>query len=112
MGWLSSHPSSVPSSWESEPKVLEVGWSRVSDFKAAYRCGRLDLEWWKAPNEWSVVGMEDECAELQGILASRHYSFLKGRDGLAWSPNPKGVFTIASGYWELLNRGLEEGEVN
>lgn len=55
----------------------------MSDFKAAYKCGWLELERWKDPNEWSVVGLEEECAELQGILVSRHCSGIKGRDGLA-----------------------------
>lgn len=69
----------------------------MRDFKVVYRCGCLELEWWKAPNEWSIAGMDEECAKMYGILASRHCSSLKGRDRLAWSPNPKGVFTISSG---------------
>lgn len=56
--------------------------------------------------------MEEECADLQGIMVSRHYSALKGRDGLAWFPNPKGIFTVASGYREILNQRLEGREVH
>lgn len=65
-----------------------------------------------APNEWPVAGMDEECAKLHGILVSRHYSSLKGRDKLACSLNPKGVFTVASGYQELLSRRLEGREVH
>ncbi|XP_059067738.1 uncharacterized protein LOC131858505 [Cryptomeria japonica] len=70
------------------------------------------MERWKDLNEWSVAVMEEDCAELQGILASKHCSGIKGRDGIAWSPNPKRVFTVASGYRELLNRRLEGREVH
>lgn len=74
----------------------------MSDFKVTYRCGWLEMERWKVPSEWPVVEMEEECAELQGILVSRHCSSIKSRDGLAWLPNPKGIYTMASGYRELV----------
>lgn len=70
----------------------------MSDFKVVYKCGHLELEWWKDANEWSIASMDEECAEIYGILPSRHCSSLKGRDRLAWSLNPKGIFTISSGY--------------
>lgn len=69
----------------------------MSDFKSGYRCGQLEMVQWKVPNEWSVFGLEEDYAELHGILASRHNSPLKDRDRLVWSPNLKGVFTISSG---------------
>lgn len=78
-------------------RFLEAGWSRVRDFKVVYRCRHLELEQWKTPNEWSIADMDEECVELYSILA--------------WSSNPKDVFTVASGYQELLSRIFEGREV-
>lgn len=84
----------------------------MSDFKYVYRRGQLEIVWWKVPNEWSIVDMEEDCTELHGILASRHCSSLQDRNRLAWSPNPKGVFIVSSRYQELLFCRLEGREVH
>ncbi|XP_057812845.1 uncharacterized protein LOC131026857 [Cryptomeria japonica] len=43
-------------------RFLEAGWSRVSDFEMDYRCGQLEMVQWKVPDEWSVVGLDEDCA--------------------------------------------------
>lgn len=91
---------------------LEVGWSRVSDFKSFHPCGQLEVVGWKTLGEWSVVGLEEDCVELHSILSSRHCISLKDKDSLAWCLNPKGVFTVASGYQELLAHRLNGEEVH
>lgn len=78
-------------------RLLEASWSRASDFKSVYRCGQLEMVWWKVLEDWPEVGLGEDCTLLHDILASRHCGSLKDRDRLAWSPNSKGVFTIASG---------------
>ncbi|XP_059068255.1 uncharacterized protein LOC131858823 [Cryptomeria japonica] len=89
-------------------RFLEVGWSRVSDFKLLYPCGQMEVARWKAPNEWLAVGFDEDYVELHNILSGRHCSSLKEKDGLAWLLNPKGVYTIASNYHELLADNVED----
>lgn len=64
---------------------------------------------WKSLDEWPDVGMEEDCAELHKILSNKKCSSLQEKDVLSWSPNPKGVFTVASGYQRLLSHKLEGG---
>lgn len=72
------------------------------DFKTSYRCGKIEGDRWKDPGDCPIVGLEEDCAKLQNILAGRLCSTLRDKDILAWSPDPKGSFIVASGYQELL----------
>lgn len=71
----------------------------------------MEVAIWKVPSEWLAVGMEKDHVELYDILAYRYCSSLKEKDRLAWLPNPKGTFTIASGYQKLLSQQLNGMEV-
>ena len=66
---------------------------------------------WKTLGEWPIFGLEVECAELNYILSCRSCRALMDRDVLAWSPNPKGTYTMSSGYQELLSQQYAGGEV-
>lgn len=72
-------------------RFIEAGGDRVRDFKSVPSHGQLMVARWKNPEEWPMVGMEEECAELQSILSSRSCSSLLDGDVLSWSPNPKGI---------------------
>lgn len=85
-------------------RFCEAGWSRVCDIKSLSFQGQLVEARWKNPEEWHVVGMEEECAELHYILSCRICSSLMDQNVLAWSPNPKGAYTVSSGYQELLSQ--------
>lgn len=84
----------------------------MSDFKSFSSHGQLEEARWKNPKEWPVVCMEEEVVELHNILVSRRCSSLQDGDVLAWSPNPKGVYTISSGYQGLLSQRLDAVEVH
>ena len=68
-------------------------------------------ERWKNLEEWPTFGLEVECDELHHILSRCSCSAIMGSDVLAWSPNPKGVYTVSFGYQELLSQQLVGGEV-
>lgn len=74
------------------------------DFKSSYLYGNVEVSRWKVPRKWPMVGLEEDCTELRNILASRQCNSLRDRDILAWSPNPKGVFMVASGHQNLIAR--------
>ena len=67
---------------------------------------------WKSPGEWPNLGMELECSELYHILCGRECSTLMENDVLAWSPNPKGVYSVSTGYQVLLSQQLAGREVH
>ena len=79
-------------------RFCDAGWSRVRDFKSFSLHGQLVEASWKNPREWPIPGFEVERAELLYILSRRSCSALMGDDVLAWSPNPKGAYTVSSGY--------------
>ena len=85
-------------------RFCDAGWSRVCDFKSFSLQGQLVEASWKKPKEWPIFGSEVERDELQYILSRQSYSALMGDDVLDWSPNPKGSYTIYSGYQELLSQ--------
>ena len=58
---------------------------------------------WKSPGEWPIFGLEVEYTELYLILSGCDCSTIMDSDVLAWSPNPKGVYTMSFGYHELLS---------
>ncbi|XP_059064039.1 uncharacterized protein LOC131856346 [Cryptomeria japonica] len=89
----------------------ENGWTRVSDFKSFSSRGQLEVAGWKSPDEWPNVGMPEECVELHNVLSSRRCNPLQYDDVLAWSPNPKGEYTVASGYRELLSHRVDGDEI-
>lgn len=72
---------------------------------------QLVMARWKHPDEWSVVGLNEDCVELHNILSGTCCSSLLDGDVLSWSPNPKGVYSVASGYQFLLSHRLEGVEV-
>lgn len=49
-----------------------------------------------------MAGLEEDFVELHNILTGRQCSSLRDRDILAWSLDPKGVFTVDSEYQELI----------
>ena len=83
----------------------------MCDFKSFSSQGQVVEAIWKTPGEWPIFGLEVECAELNYILSRRSCSALMDRDVLAWSPNPKGTYTMSSGYQELLSQQYVGGEV-
>ena len=50
-------------------------------------------------------GSVEDRALLSHVLEDRFCISLYGRDILAWSPSPKGKFTVAQGY-AILDRNL------
>lgn len=88
-------------SWDGYPPIIsqfpkfltlcqrfgDASWLRVIDFKLLSFHGQLVRARWKNPEEWSVMGMEEECAVLHNILAGRQCSSLMDNDVLTWSPN-------------------------
>ena len=73
------------------------------DFKSFSSQGQVVEARWKTLGEWPIFGLEVECAKLNYILSHCSCSALMDRDVLAWSPNPKGKYTVSSGYQELLS---------
>ena len=53
---------------------------------------------WKDSQEWPIGGSKEDHALLSHVLEDRFCSSLNGRDVLAWSPSPKGKFSVARGY--------------
>ena len=92
-------------------RFCDIGWTRVCDFKSFSSQGQVVEARWKTPGEWPIFGLEIECAELNYILSHRSCSALMDRDVLAWSPNPKGTYTVSSGYQELVSQQYVGGEV-
>ena len=78
----------------------------MSDFKSFSPCGQMEIANWKSLDEWPVVDLQEECAMLQNILSSRSFCSLREDDVLAWSPNPKGTYTVASGYSRLVSHKM------
>lgn len=74
------------------------------DFKTSYVRGQVEEFRWKEPCEWPTIGLEGDHANLKSILVGREHSSLREKDILAWIPNPKGVFMVASGYQELISQ--------
>ncbi|XP_057871389.2 uncharacterized protein LOC131077832 [Cryptomeria japonica] len=106
-------------SWDGHPPILssfpqllplcqmfsDAGWIKVEHFKTVKRMGHLEVSCWKDPQEWPVGGSEEDRAALCKVLEGRLCSSLKERDKLAWSPSPKGNYTVAQGY-AMLDRNL------
>ena len=90
-------------------RFCEAGWSKVHDFKSFSFQGQVVEARLKNPEEWPIFGLEGEHAELQYILSGRNCSALLDDDVLAWAPNPKGVYTVSSGYQELLSQQFVGG---
>ena len=65
----------------------------------------------KSLDEWSIAHLHEECAMLQNILSNRRCCSLWEDDVLAWSPNPKGTYTVASGYSRLMSKKMDMPEV-
>ena len=113
-------------SWDGHPPILSsfpqllplyhsftnAGWSKVEHFKTIKNLGQIEVTCWKAPEEWPVGGSEEERALLSRVLENRICSSLVGRDCLAWSPSPKGRFTVAQGYATLDKNLHDLAEVN
>ncbi|XP_059066340.1 uncharacterized protein LOC131061549 [Cryptomeria japonica] len=93
-------------------RFCEAGWTRVCDFKSFSLQGQVVEARWKTSREWPILGLEVECAELHNILSGRSCSALMDSDVLAWSPNPKGTYTVSSGYQALLSQQFASGEVH
>lgn len=112
-------------SWDGYPPIIfqfpnllglcqqfqDAGWSRVRDFKSFFPCGQMEMAKWKPPDEWPVVDLQEECAMLQNILSSRRCCSIWESDGLAWSPNPKGIYMVAAGYSKLVAHKMDMLEV-
>ena len=98
---LSSFPQLIPLS----QTFCTAGWIRVEHFKSVKRLGLVEITCWKNPQEWPMGGSVEDRALLSRVLEGRFCSSLKGRDTLAWSPSPKGKFTVAQGY-AILDRNL------
>ena len=84
----------------------------MSDFKSFSFQGQLVEVRWNNLGEWPILGMELECAELHHIISSRDCYTLMDSDVLAWSSNPKGVYTVFAGYQELLSQQVVGEEVH
>lgn len=84
----------------------------MCDFKSFSLQGQVVEARWKTSREWPILGLEVECAELHNILSDRCCSALMDSDVLAWSPNPKGTYTVSSGYQALLSQQFAGGEVH
>ena len=83
----------------------------MSDFKYFSPRGMLEVASWKSHEAWPNVGLQDDCAKLQGILSHKRCSSLHDEDVLAWSPNRKGIYIVASRYYVLLSRRIVWDEV-
>ena len=90
---------------------LEARWSWVIDFKTWLPCGQMEMAKWKSPDEWPVTNLQEDCALLQSILSSRRCCSLEEEDVLAWSPSPKGIYTIALGYNRLMSHKMDLPEM-
>ena len=84
----------------------------MSDFKSVASFGQLEVAHWKDPVESPNLGLAEESVELHKILHSRSCSSLLEEDILAWTHNPKGVYSVASGYQVLLAQKLTGAEVH
>lgn len=106
------HPPLITSFPQLQPlcqALLNAGWSKVEHFKTVKHV-KLEVACWKDPQEWPDGGSEEDRAFLAQVLKDRFCSSLKERDILAWSPSPKGKFSVAQGYATLDRNlhGLEE----
>jgi ribonuclease HI len=70
----------------------------VADFKTQQILGQATVSRWKDPRDWPPDGSVEDHHELAKILSRRACSSLSGRDVLAWDSDPKGKFSVASGY--------------
>ena len=77
----------------------------MKHFKMVRRLGQVEITCWKDPQEWPMGGSVEDRALLSQVLEGRFCSSLNGRENLAWSPSPKGKFTVAQGY-AILDRNL------
>ena len=80
---------------------VEAGWSHVADFKSQQSLGQISVSRWKSPLDWPPGGAVEDRQELAKILSSRVCNSLQGADVLAWGPDLKGKFSVASGYQVL-----------
>lgn len=83
----------------------------MSDFKSSSFCGQLEVARWKSPDVWPDVGLQEDCVVLQSVISSPRCSSLQEEDVLAWSPNPLGVYIVASRYKVLLSHRMNGEEV-
>ena len=67
----------------------------MEHFKTVKRLGQVEVTCWKDPQEWPIGGSDEDHALLAHVLKGRFFSSLRERDVLAWSPSPKGNFSVA-----------------
>lgn len=81
--------------------MTTIGWIKVEDFKIVKVKGQIEVICWKDPQMWSLGGTMKDRLDLAKVLVGIPCSSLHIGDILSWGPNPKGKFSVASGYLEL-----------
>lgn len=83
----------------------------MSEFKSFSSSGLFEVARWKSLDAWPDPSFQEDCVELHGILSNLWCSSLHDEDLLAWSPNPKGFYTVSSRYQVLLSHRMAGEEV-
>lgn len=78
---------------------LDVGWSRLEDFKASRNMGKVEVYTRKDPSDWLLGGFVEDQEELAHILVGRNCSSLVTSDILVGARTREGCTR-----WPLVTR--------